>query len=119
MASSPRTYFLNRLPPGELARILLGRERFFLENVGDMAATVAAIEAHCREHGLTTQVRKRPDNPGLSGWDALLLVASWMGLLAAAALSVLGLGGRRADLVITQRSNSLLEIRHCARGVAP
>lgn len=119
MASSPRTYFLNRLPPGELARILLGRERFFLENVGDMAATVAAIEAHCREHGLTTQVRKQPYNPGLSVWDALLLVSSWPGLLATAARFVLGLGGRRTDLVITQRSNSLLEIRHRARGAAP
>lgn len=114
MASSPRTYFLNRLPSGELGRILLGRERFFLENVGDMNATVAMIEAHCREHGLTTRIRKQPHNPGLSGWDALLLVPTWIGLLAATALAALGLRGPRTDLVITQRSNSLLDIRYCA-----
>ncbi|KGD92142.1 hypothetical protein JL37_15950 [Achromobacter sp. RTa] len=112
MASSPRTYFLNRLPSGELARILLGHERFFLENVGDMNGTLAAIEAHCREHGLTSRVCKKPYNPGLSAWDALLLIPAWTGLLAATALSLLGLRGPRADLVITQRSNSLLEIRY-------
>ena len=109
--ASPRTYFLNRLLPGELARILLGRERFFLENVGDMAETVAAIEAHCREHGLTSRVRKHPYNPAPSAWDALLLLPGWIGAVASTALSATPLlRGPRTDLLITQRSNSLLEV---------
>ncbi|MCY1194762.1 hypothetical protein D9M72_60690 [compost metagenome] len=66
--ANARTYFQSRLPPGELARILLRHERFFLENVGDMSETVAAL------------------------------------------LSASALAGPRADLIITLRSNSLLEV---------
>ncbi|WP_338878317.1 hypothetical protein WHX56_15750 [Achromobacter veterisilvae] len=108
--ANAHTYFQSRLPPGELARILLRHERFFLENVGDMGETVAAIQQHCRAHGLTSQVRKQPCSPGLSGWDLLFLLPNWIGTLAAALLSASALAGPRADLIITLRSNSLLEV---------
>jgi len=105
-----RTYFQNRLPPGELARILDARERFFLENVSDMDETVEAIQAHCQEHGLTSRVSRQPYVPALSARDLLLLAPTWLNVMAATLWSASILGAPQADLTVILRSNSLLEI---------
>lgn len=108
--STVRTYFQNRLPAGELARLVLAREQFFLESIVDIDETVAAIRAHCRGNGLTSQVRKQPYNSSPTVWDLITLFPSWIGALALALFSAATLRGRQADVIITRRSNSLLEV---------
>lgn len=115
--STVRTYFENRLPAGELARLMLAQEPFFLENVGDIDQTAAAMQALCHEHGLTAQVLKQPYNSGVTGWDLASFLPAWIGAMALGLFTATTLGRQRTDVTITLRSNSLLEV--CFPRTAP
>ncbi len=115
--STVRTHFQNRLPAGELARLILARERFFLENIVDIDETVVAIQAHCHRHGLTAQVLRQPYNTGITASDLINLLPSWIGLLALTLFSATTLTRQRTNVIIKLRSNSLLEV--CFSQAAP
>jgi hypothetical protein len=108
--STVRTYFENRLPAGELARLMLAQEPFFLENIVDIDETVAALQALCREHGLSVQTVKQPYNAGMSGWDLVSFLPAWFGALALGFFAANTLGGQRTDVTLKLRSNSSLEV---------
>ncbi|MGS1106722.1 hypothetical protein ACVCNH_10810 [Achromobacter anxifer] len=108
--STVRTYFENRLPAGELARLMLAQEPFFLENIVDIDQTTAAMQALCHEHGLTAQVLKQPYNSGVTGWDLASFLPAWIGALALGLFAATTLGRQRTDVTIKLRSNSLLEV---------
>lgn len=108
--STVRTYFQDRLPPDQLARLVPARERFFLENIVDLDSAVAAIQSHCHALGLTTLVRKQPYNAGPSRWDLTMLLPSWIGAIAMTLFSASTPRGQQADVIIKLRSNSLLEV---------
>ena len=108
--STVRTYFENRLPAGELARLMLAQEPFFLENIVDIDQTAAAMRALCHEHGLTAQVLKHPYNSGVTGWDLASFLPAWIGAMAVGLFAATTLGRQRTDVTIKLRSNSLLEV---------
>ncbi|WP_238913902.1 hypothetical protein [Achromobacter insolitus] len=109
--STVRTYFENRLPAGELARLILAQEPFFLENIEDIDQTVAAMQALCQERGLTAQVLKQPYNTRITSWDLAGFLPAWIGAMALGLSAAATLDRRRTDVTIKLRSNSLLEVR--------
>jgi len=108
--STVRTYFENRLPAGELVRLMLAQEPFFLEDIVDIDQTAAAMQAFCHEHGLTTRVLKQPYNTGITGWDLASFLPAWIGALGLGLLAAIAPGRQRMDVTIKLRSNSLLEV---------
>ncbi|CUJ73841.1 hypothetical protein DXK93_26455 [Achromobacter sp. K91] len=108
--STVRTYFQNRLPAGELARLMRVQEPFFLENIVDIDETAAALQALCREHGLTVRTVKQPYNASVSGWDLASFLPAWFGALALGFFAATTPGGQRTDVTLKLRSNSLLEV---------
>lgn len=108
--STVRTYFQNRLPAGELARLVLAQEPFFLENIIDIDETVATMQAFCRTHGLTVQALKQPYNPGIRAWDLTSFLPAWIGAFALALFATTTLSRPRTDVTLKLRSNSLLEV---------
>ncbi|MGS1006071.1 hypothetical protein [Achromobacter anxifer] len=108
--STVRTYFESRLPAGELARLILAQEPFFLENIADIDQTAEAIQAFCHEHRLTAQVLKQPYNGGITGWDLANFLPAWIGALTLGLFAATTLGRQRTDVTIKLRSNRLLEV---------
>jgi len=108
--STVRTYFQNRLPAGELARLMLAQEPFFLENIIDIDETAAAMQAFYRDHGLTVQLLKQPHNSGVTGWDLASFLPAWFSALSLALFATATLGRPRTDVTLKLRSNSLLEV---------
>lgn len=108
--STVRTYFENRLPAGELVRLMLAQEPFFLEDIVDIDQTAAAMQAFCHEHGLTARVLKQPYNTGITGWDLASFLPAWIGALGLGLLAATAPGRQPMDVTIKLRSNSLLEV---------
>jgi hypothetical protein len=111
-----RTYFLNRIDPLELSRLLVGGKTFVLENVDDVDATAAAMAVELARHGFNPRDVERRFSFGSDvalalPWFLSLPFAGWMLTRALIAW----LRNPRANVLLFKRKGAI-EVRYKRRG---
>lgn len=110
-----RTYFLNRIDPLDLSRLLVGGETFVLENVDDVDATAAAMAVELARHGFNARAVERRYSFGTDvalalPWFLSLPFAGWMLIRALIAW----LRNPRANVLLFKRKGAI-EVRYKRR----